>query len=410
MTAGLSWGRLSELFEKKMDPLDFQIMIAIETLKATKVEVVQDDIAQIVKRSAITVNRRIKKLKQQNILQIERISSHKWRYTIQYSRLEDSAPDVASKDPLWAESSKFLSSGPMSFSAHKSSLSALSFFPQELEESGTSFLISRKGEEWTIIPLSGENCSEIEKMMAHQNSDGPVYSQREYQSSKTHKVHLESNLDNKHTISSSKEDLVSFRNSVDHQNSDNPVCYSLSEVQRKFAEGKDMSKIIGPSSSLRSELESILVSGKKVARKSKTPVEKLESLEKRQERARQRFESKSPSEYNCTDLEIIWQDSWEECFKYSPKRWLGKEKSLVKRLYEDVGADEVARVFGFVIQHWEDLAKYYRLKGKPTIGMVSVYWNSWVSDSIQGIPKAKKWESEYQYDGTDNQSQNGRFR
>lgn len=195
----------------------------------------------------------------------------------------------------------------------------------------------------------------------------------------------------KHKYNTNEEVTIPYGNALaPHLGDMPPVTVTL--VRKNEV---SMPKVFGPDSLLKTQIESLLVQGKLSPPKKKTPAEKLSLIEGREKRARGRFESKEVSQYNCIDLEFVWRDLWEVEFKGFPRRWLVKDKTLVKKLYQDVGQEEVIRVFTFVLQNWGDLSAHYRIKGAPRVGTIHSFWDSWAKDATEGIATSAKTRPEF---------------
>lgn len=114
-----------------------------------------------------------------------------------------------------------------------------------------------------------------------------------------------------------------------------------------------------PSDPLREKLDELAAQARE-KEKRRRPKKAAHS---RAEKRREKFEAKKPEQYNANDMELVFAEAYEERSWRYPPRFGGKERALMKRLIEEYGAAETARVIADVVKNWERFVGEFRLDG-----------------------------------------------
>jgi hypothetical protein len=90
-----------------------------------------------------------------------------------------------------------------------------------------------------------------------------------------------------------------------------------------------------------------------------------------------RTKAKAIENYNVLDLENVFSRIWRDTFTHMhPATWKMKERSVASRLLRDQGAAKLIEAFEYILPNWDRLAKRYKIKGGPSISVISVFFSS----------------------------------
>lgn len=183
--------------------------------------------------------------------------------------------------------------------------------------------------------------------------------------------------------------------SLENEHTENILKRSRRLNSCETQEENDVPIVNGPRDKLYDQIDQVL---SKPSRKRKREFADGPKKVKR----RLRTDDKEASEYNCNDLEVIFKRTWIDTWgKFSSSRWTLREKKHAKDMIREHGGEAIANYIRFVIEHWDDLCRRYKVNGYPSIPIIYGYRRSWFPESVNGKVVAS---SAGEYSGSDIQS------
>jgi len=100
------------------------------------------------------------------------------------------------------------------------------------------------------------------------------------------------------------------------------------------------------------------------------------------------FEEKSPSQYNCNDMELVIRVGFAKRGWKGAPTFTGKDRSQAKQLIEAYSPDVVADVVQQTITRWEEVSAHFGANGFPSMAFVYGFRNSLFPYVLNG-PQSK---------------------
>jgi len=111
--------------------------------------------------------------------------------------------------------------------------------------------------------------------------------------------------------------------------------------------------------------------------RSRPPSRSTGRAQTRTERARERFQAKSPDQYNANDMFFVLEEAWLAKWQNSvPGRFAQKDRANAKLLIDSYGAATVAQVIRKAVDRWEEVKREFNIRGHPSMGIFTGFRNS----------------------------------
>lgn len=179
-------------------------------------------------------------------------------------------------------------------------------------------------------------------------------------------------------------------------------------INKTIDGGEVMAKVLGPKSELLNQLENFKTTKENIPRrtireiqeeKSKSIKDKIFNSERKIKKLREKYESKSPSDYTVTDLRFVFEDAWSRNgYKGFPDRWGGKESKLVSLLVKSQGGGIVSEYFDYSLDNWLRIQKDHKIKGAPSISVLYAFRNTLIWEMQNGVAKESSSRNMIEYD------------
>lgn len=385
-----------------------KIISSILTLQQIEQRVTQKDIAKMTNHSISTIERRLRKMRGEGIISIQRVSSHRWNYQINSLpfEIEQFEPKISSDTPLGSSTSCVdlnsivPSVGPKSEpSSHSTSGPSTKVDHQDIPCDSKYILALHSGTLFSDAYISYfsflDNIYNNINLNTFTNKRQSKCTNIDVEISSLILQNIDLNSINNNSINK-VETKVTAEGAVEGPGN-NEISLGKEEVTDSAAADHHRG-VLGPDGPLKEKFEARIKEPIKKPKKSQS--QRKLSAQQRAEAQQKRIKKyidKKPSEYNTNDMHMYFQELWTDAhFSSKCPRWLPKDFKNMKRLIEEQGSSRVAVYLEYVFKYWSTLR--YSVKGRPPMGVpsVGIIWGfrvNWMEDALSGnVPSRKQYQ------------------